>query len=67
MEFDVRKNEAIRRKGREASKIALAAWNDYIQAPLLEIKTYHEGGITTEEIANLLQVIGLGAISGGFN
>jgi hypothetical protein len=49
------------------SEIALQARNDLIRAPLQEITTYHERGIRTEEIAALLQALGVAGVAVGVN
>jgi hypothetical protein len=49
------------------SEASLQARNDLIRAPLQEITAYHEGGIRTDELAALLQALGLGAVGVGVN
>ena len=63
----IEQRNLIRRTSLEASKIALTAWNDLIRVPLNEVKAYHDGGITTEEIAALINAVGLTAIAVGVN
>jgi hypothetical protein len=57
--------DRYRAQSLEMSEIALATWNDLIRAPLSEITAYHEGGITSEEIARLINAIGIMAIAVG--
>ena len=47
------------------SQLALTTWKDYIGAPLKEIKAYHEGGITYDDVAKTMYAVGLGVIAGG--
>jgi hypothetical protein len=49
------------------SEIGLHARNDLIRAPLQEITTYHEGGIRKEDIAALLQALGVAGVAVGVN
>jgi flagellar biosynthesis/type III secretory pathway protein FliH len=49
------------------SEIALHARNDLIRAPLQEIATYHDGGIRREDIAALLQALGVAGVAVGVN
>lgn len=49
------------------SEISVSAWNDLLAAPVAELLQYHEGGVTTQEIANLINALGLGAIAWGVN
>lgn len=51
----------------EATEVSLTAWKDFIRAPLLEIAAYHEGGLRSEDLANLIHAIGLGGIAVGVN
>ena len=51
----------------DLSETALAAWKDFIRAPLQEVATYHEGGLTPEDIANVIHALGLAGIAVGVN
>jgi hypothetical protein len=51
----------------DLSDIALAAWKDFIRAPLQEVAAYHDGGLTSEDLANVIHAIGLGGIAVGVN
>jgi hypothetical protein len=51
----------------DLSEIALTAWKDFVRAPLQEVAAYHEGGLTPEDLANVIHAIGLGGIAVGVN
>lgn len=51
----------------DMAEISVSAWNDLLAAPIAELLQYHEGGVTTQEIANLINALGLGAIAWGVN
>ena len=57
--------DRYRAQSLEMSEIAVVTWNDLIRAPLSEITAYHEGGITSEEIARLVNALGITAIAVG--
>jgi uncharacterized coiled-coil DUF342 family protein len=65
--IDIERRALVRRNGLEMSRISLTAWNALLRAPLDEIVRYHEGGITSREVADALFAIGLGAIAVGVN
>jgi hypothetical protein len=51
----------------DMNEVALITWRDFIRAPLQEISTYHEGGIRSEDLANLIQAIGMAGITAGLS
>lgn len=51
----------------DLSEIALTAWKDFIRAPLQEVAAYHDGGLTTEDLAALIHAIGLAGVAVGVN
>lgn len=57
--------DRYRAQSLEMTEIAVGTWNDLIRAPLSEITAYHEGGITSEEIARLINALGIMAIAVG--
>ena len=57
--------DRYRAQSLEMTEIAVGTWNDLIRAPLAEIVVYHEGGITSEEIARLINALGVMAIAVG--
>lgn len=63
--FDGRLADRHYRMSLDFSEVALQARDDLIRAPLQEITTYHEGGIRSEELAQLLQALGVTAIGAG--
>jgi hypothetical protein len=65
--FEIKLADRYYRSSINYSEIALQARNDLIRAPLQEITTYHEGGIRTEEIAALLQALGVAGVAVGVN
>jgi len=50
----------------DSSEIALLQWQNLVAVPLGELVTFHRSGITTEEIGQLLQVLGLAGIAARF-
>ena len=60
-------DERFRALAFSLSDVSLAAWRDFIRAPIQEIATYHEGGLRSEDIANIIRAIGLGGIAVGTN
>lgn len=56
-ELDIRERDDYRNASLSYSEVSLEAWNDLIRAPLQEIAAYHEGGIRSEQIANLLRAL----------
>jgi hypothetical protein len=65
--LDTRLADRYYRMSLDYSEASLQARNDLIRAPLQEITAYHEGGIRTDELAALLQALGLGAVGVGVN
>lgn len=63
--LNARLRDRYRVQSLEMTEIAVATWNDLIRAPLSEITAYHEGGITSEEIARLINALGIMAIAVG--
>lgn len=59
--------DRYRAQSLDTTEVAVEAWNDLIRAPLAEITAYHEGGITTEDIARIIHAIGIAAIAIGVN
>jgi len=57
--------DRYRAQSLEMTEIAIGTWNDLIRAPLSEITAYHEGGITSEELARLVNALGIMAIAVG--
>jgi hypothetical protein len=57
--------DRYRAQSLELTEIAVGTWNDLIRAPLAEIVAYHEGGITSEELARLVNALGIMAIAVG--
>lgn len=51
----------------DLSEVALTAWKDFIRAPLQEVAAYRNGGLKSEDIANLIRALGLGGIAVGTN
>jgi hypothetical protein len=47
----------------DSSEIALMQWQNLVAVPLGQLVTFHRSGITSEEIGQLLQVLGLAAIA----
>ncbi len=65
--FDIRLADRYYRESLDVSGVALEARNDLIRAPLQEITAYHESGIRSEELAALLQAVGVAGIAAGVN
>lgn len=65
LEFDG--DERFRALAFSLSDVSLAAWKDFIRAPIQEIAAYHEGGLRSEDVANIIRAIGLGGIAVGAN
>ncbi|MGB7290927.1 MAG: hypothetical protein WBD99_01975 [Thermodesulfobacteriota bacterium] len=53
----VERRQAYRSLSLDMSEISLEAWDSLIRAPLNVLASYHEGGIRSEDIANLLRAI----------
>jgi hypothetical protein len=51
----------------DASENALLQWQNLIGVPLAQLVAFHKGGITSEDLANLINAIGLGGIAVGVN
>lgn len=51
----------------EKSEIALAQWENLIGVPLSTLVAYHSGGVTAQEIAELIGALSLIAIAKGVN
>lgn len=51
----------------DASENALLQWQNMIGVPLSQLVAFHKGGITSEDLANLINAIGLGGIAVGVN
>jgi hypothetical protein len=49
----------------ENSSAAFAQWANLIGVPLSQLLAYHQSGIRSEDLANLINAAGLGAIAGG--
>lgn len=49
----------------ENSSAAFAQWGNLIGVPLSQLLAYHQSGIKSEDLANLINAAGLGAIAGG--
>ena len=49
----------------ENSSAALAQWSNLIGVPLSQLVAYHESGIKSEDLANLINAAGLSAIAAG--
>ena len=63
--LNARLRDRYRAQSLEMTEIAITTWNDLIRAPLSEITAYHEGGITSEEIARLINALAIMAIAVG--
>jgi hypothetical protein len=51
----------------DASEFALALWKHMIATPLEEFVGYHASGIKSQDIANLINAVGLAGIAIGVN
>jgi hypothetical protein len=51
----------------DASDTALAQWQNLIAVPVSQLVAYHGSGIKTEDIAALLQALGVASIAAGVN
>lgn len=60
-------DERLRALTFSLSEVSLTAWKDFIRAPIQEIASYHDGGLRSEDVANLIRAIGLGGIAVGVN
>lgn len=49
------------------SEVALMQWQNLVGVPLSQLVVYHSSGIKPEDIANFVNVIGLGGIAVGVN
>jgi hypothetical protein len=47
----------------ESSSAAFAQWSNLIGVPLSQLVAYHESGIKSEDLANLINAAGFGAIA----
>jgi hypothetical protein len=53
------------RSALENSSAAFAQWANLIGVPLSQLVAYHQSGIKSEDLANLINAAGFGAIAGG--
>lgn len=47
----------------DASESAFAEWQALLDVPLSQLETYYAGGLRSEDVANLINAVGLGAIA----
>jgi len=51
----------------DQSEVAFAQWENVLSVPIGQLVEYHSGGIRPEDVANLINALGLGAIGYGVN